>query len=158
MIGTVAATPRSGTRRNLFLDTLLPAHRVDELITAADFLVLCCPHTPETDGLLNASRLARMKPEAVVINVARGAVVDEPALIERCARAGCAARPFDVFARAPLPRRVPLWDMPDVLVFPHSASTAVSENGKLVDLFCDNLRRYLSDQPLRNVLDYTLLY
>ena len=79
--------------------------------------------------------------------------MDEAALVEslRAGRLGGAA--LDVFATEPLPAESPLWDMPNVLVTPHSMSTALDENEWLVDLFCDNLRRYLASQPLRNVFD-----
>ncbi len=157
VIGTVRE-PNRRRAEDLLLDVLLPAQRVDELVSSVDFLVLCCPHTPETEGLLDAARLARMKRDAVLINVARGAVVDESALIEALRAGKLRGAALDVFEREPLPPASPLWDMPNVLICPHSASTARSENAKLVDLFCDNLSRYLSDRPLRNVLNYTLLY
>ncbi len=157
VIGTVR-DPGGRRAEDLYLDALLPAERADEVIECADYLVLCSPHTPETDGLLNASRLARMKRDAVLINIARGALVDEPALIAALREERLRGAALDVFAREPLPPDSPLWDMPNVLICPHSASTAFSENTRLVDLFCDNLRRYLDGQPLRNVLDYTLLY
>jgi phosphoglycerate dehydrogenase-like enzyme len=157
VIGTVR-DPNGRRAEDLFLDTLLPAQRVDEVIASADFLVLCCPHTPETAGLLNATRLARMKHDAALINVARGAIVDEPALIEALRAGRLRGAALDVFAREPLPLESPLWDMPNVLICPHSASTALSENATLIDLFCDNLRRYLDGVPLRNVLNNDLLY
>jgi glyoxylate/hydroxypyruvate reductase A len=157
VIGTVREL--NGRRaKDLYLDVLLPAQRVDELVSSVDFLVLCCPHTPETVGLLDAARLARMKRGAVLINVARGAIVDEPAMIEALLAGRLRGAALDVAAHEPLPLESPLWDMQNVLISPHSASTAQSENTKLVDLFCDNLSRYLKEQPLHNVLNYDLQY
>jgi phosphoglycerate dehydrogenase-like enzyme len=94
-----------------------------------------------------------LKPDAVLINIARGALVDETALIAalRDGRLGGAA--LDVVSREPLSSDSPLWDMPNVLVTPHSMSTARTENEWLTDLFCDNLRRYLKGEPLRNQVD-----
>ena len=155
--GTVR-TLNGRSAQDLFLDLLLPNDRLDDLLPETDFLVLCCPHTPETEGLISAARLAMLKPAAVLINVARGAIVDEPALIEALRMGRLRGAALDVFAREPLPPDNPLWDMPNVLICPHSASTATTENGKIVDLFCDNLCRYLDGRPLRNVLNKELLY
>jgi phosphoglycerate dehydrogenase-like enzyme len=94
-----------------------------------------------------------MKPGAVLINIGRGQLVDEPALIEALRSGHLGGAALDVFATEPLPANSPLWDLPNVLVTPHSMSTALDENERLVDLFCENLRRYLAGQPLRNVFD-----
>jgi phosphoglycerate dehydrogenase-like enzyme len=99
-----------------------------------------------------------MKRGSVLINVARGAVWDEPAVIEALETGHLAGLASDVFALEPLPEASPLWDMPNVIISPHSASAAVSENAKLTDLFCENLARYLADEPLLNVLDTRRLY
>jgi len=143
---------------DLDMDLLLPSERIDDLLPTVDYLVLCLPHTAETDHLLSAARLALLKPAAVLINVARGAVVDEEALIAMLQSGRLRGAALDVFAREPLPLESPLWGLPNVLISPHSASTAVGENQKIVDLFRENLRRYLDGQPLCNVLDKTLLY
>ena len=111
------------------------------------------PLTSETAGLLGEAELAAMKPGAVLINVARGQLVDEPALISALQSGHLGGAALDVFAVEPLPPESPLWDLPNVLVTPHSMSTALDENEVLVDLFCDNLRRYLDGQPLLNVFD-----
>lgn len=143
---------------DLYLDRLLPSADVDEILPELDVLVLCCPHTPETHNLLSAERLAALKPEAILINVARGGVVDERAMIEALRQGRLRGAALDVFAHEPLPPESPLWDLPNVLISPHSASTVAGENEKIVNLFRGNLRRYLAGQPLRNVLDKDLLY
>jgi len=84
--------------------------------------------------------------------------VDEPALIEALKTGHLRGLAADVFSREPLPEDSPLWDMPNVIISPHSASTADSENQKLTDIFCDNLRRYLKGEPMRNLLNKKLLY
>src|SRR2546423_7057794 len=103
--------------------------------------------------MLGAEGLALLKPSAVLINIARGTIIDEPAVIEALQSGRLAGAALDVFAREPLPADSPLWDMPNVLVTPHSMSTACNENERLTDLFCDNLRRYLNSEPLRNQID-----
>ncbi len=146
------------TAEDLNLDRLLPTADIDLILGELDFLILTCPHTPETEGLISAARLATLKSSAVLINLARGAIVDEPALIAALRDGKLAGAALDVVAKEPLAPDSLLWDMPNVLISPHSASTATSENGKITDLFCDNLRRRLDGRPLRNVLNYELLY
>ncbi len=88
-----------------------------------------------------------------VVNISRGAVVDEEALVARCATGHLGGACLDVFATEPLPASSPLWDLPNVMISPHSASTAAAENALITDLFCDNVRRFLDGRPLRNVFD-----
>ncbi|HEX5502702.1 MAG TPA: D-2-hydroxyacid dehydrogenase [Thermomicrobiales bacterium] len=130
------------------------------MLAEADFVVLAAPHTPETEGLIGAAELAVMKPTAVLINVARGALVDEDALADALGAGRLAGAALDVFRQEPLPPESPLWTLPNVLLNPHSASTAESENGKITDLFCANLRYYLAGHPeqMRNILDKSRLY
>jgi glyoxylate/hydroxypyruvate reductase len=140
------------------VDALLPLSHLHAMLAEVDALVLACPETSETEGLIGRAELSVMKPGAILINIARGAVVDEPALIDalRHGRLGGAA--LDVAAKEPLPQESPLWDLPNVLISPHSASTVTIENARLTDLFCENLRRYLRGEPLRNMFDRTRLY
>lgn len=142
----------------LNLDGLYPPERLPELLAQAEFLVLVVPHTDATAGMIGAAELAQLPPGAVLINIGRGALVDEPALIAALRGGRLAGAALDVFASEPLPADSPLWDMPNVIVSPHSASTSDRENGRITDLFCDNLRRYLAGQELRNVLDTQALY
>jgi glyoxylate/hydroxypyruvate reductase A len=137
---------------------VLPPSALDTLLAQSDYVALTVPLTPETRGLIGAAELARMKPGAVLINVARGAVVDEPALSEALRRRHLGGAALDVFVVEPLPSDSPLWAMSNVLVTPHSMSTAVDENQAIAALFCENLRRYLAGQPLRNRFDRTRGY
>jgi len=99
-----------------------------------------------------------MKAGAVLINVARGAVVDEPAMIEALRGGHLGGAALDVFSKEPPAPDNPLWGMPNVLISPHSASTVETENAALTDLFCENLDRYLRGAPLVNVFDRERLY
>ena len=146
------------TAEELGVDELVGGVALDDALPQADVVVLATPHTYETHRLLDARRLALLRPSAILVNVARGDVVDESALVEalRSGRLGGAA--LDVFEREPLPPESPLWDLPNVFVSPHSASTVAAENERIVDLFCHNLRAYLDGAPMLNVLDKALLY
>jgi phosphoglycerate dehydrogenase-like enzyme len=128
------------------------------MLARADFVVLYLPHTPETEGLIGEQELAAMKPGSILINVARGTIWDEPAVIRALQSGHLGGLASDVFAEEPLPAESPLWDMPNVFISPHSASAVDSENARLTDLFCENLRRYLGGEPLLNVLDTDRLY
>ncbi len=128
------------------------------MLAQADYLVISCPHTRETEGLIGAAELMALKPGAVLINIARGTIVDELALIRALQSGHLGGASLDVTTVEPLLESSPLWEMRNVLLCPHSGSNVDSENRELTKLFCDNLRRYLANKPLRNVLDGTLLY
>ncbi len=115
-----------GVRRSGgFDDTRLIARSLDEAVEEADFLVLACPLTTETRGLVDAARLARMKPTAFVVNVARGAVIDESALVAALERGDIAGAALDVFEQQPLADDAPLRHFPQVLLSPHVAGISI---------------------------------
>jgi phosphoglycerate dehydrogenase-like enzyme len=126
---------------------------IDEVVACSDFLVLAAPVTPKTRRLISADRIARMKPGAVLINVGRGALVDEVALIDalRNQRIGGAA--LDVFHREPLSPDSPLWDMPNVLITPHTGGVTETAWERQYTLLSGNLRRYMAGEPLLAVAD-----
>jgi glyoxylate/hydroxypyruvate reductase A len=135
------------------VDAVYGPDGLETVLRESDFLVLCVPHTSQTVGMLDASKIASIKHGAVLINIARGSVIDEPALVEALRSGQLGGAALDVVAREPLAADSPLWDMPNVLITPHSMSTGIDENERLTTLFCDNLRRYLAGQPLHNVID-----
>ena len=140
------------------VDKLFARAELHTMLREADFLVLAAPHTPETEGIIGEAELAVMKPTAVLINIGRGALIDEDALIRALQQKRLGGAALDVFRDEPPPPDSPLWNMPNVIVSPHSASTVTQENARITDIFVDNLRRYLRGEPLRNVLDKTKLY
>jgi len=140
------------------VDHLYGPDELDALLSEANYLVLAVPHTPETEGLIGVDQLAQLPDGAVLINLARGQVVDQPALVAALQSGKLHGAALDVFAVEPLPEGDPLWTLPNVIISPHSASTADTENAKLTALFIDNLQRYLRGDTLRNVLDVERLY
>jgi phosphoglycerate dehydrogenase-like enzyme len=127
--------------------------QIHRALPQVDALVLACPLTEQTRGLIGAAELALMRPGSVLVNISRGPVVDEGALVSALRSGHLGGACLDVFATEPLPAGSPLWDMPNVIVSPHSAATVAAENGLLTDLFIDNLHRWMAGRPLRNTYD-----
>lgn len=128
---------------------------LDRLLGMSDFVVVCAQWTPETTGLINAARFAAMKQGAVLVNVARGEIIDEDALCEALAANRLRGAVLDVYIgefERPPPQR--LWSDPRVLITPHSSgATDVAQHGG-VSLFCENLRAYIDGRPLHNLIDW----
>ena len=140
------------------VDKVYPRAELHSMLAETDFLVLIAPHTPETEGIIGEAELAVMKPSAVLINIARATLTDEDALVRALQEKRLAGAALDVFRQEPLPPESPLWEMANVIVSPHSASTVTQENARITDVFCENLRHYLNGEPLQNVLDAKQLY
>jgi phosphoglycerate dehydrogenase-like enzyme len=152
-----------GTRRRMEPDMRLPpgfrtlggAEQLDSFLGESDFVAVCCQWTAETTNLINAARLGAMKPGGVLVNVARGEIVDEEALVEALERGHLRGVVLDVyngeFLHLP-PER--LWRDPRVLVTPHISGQSDTNRHGAVELFCENLRAYLDGAPLRNVIDW----
>jgi glyoxylate/hydroxypyruvate reductase A len=130
---------------------LVPRVELTSSLQRVDALVLSCPYTKETHHLIGREELRAMPRGAHLVNVSRGPVIDEPELVAALRDGHLGGAVLDVFEEEPLPADSALWDMPNVLVSPHSASTVVEENSRIADLFIDNLRRYLEGQELRNL-------
>jgi glyoxylate/hydroxypyruvate reductase A len=132
---------------------------LDRFLPESDFVVICCHWTPETSHLFNRERFAQMKLGSVLINVARGEIVDEEALAEALQRDNLRGAALDVyvgeFEHTPMAR---LWSDPKVLITPHISAASDNDRHRFIDLFCDNLRAYLDGRPLRNVVDWRLGY
>jgi phosphoglycerate dehydrogenase-like enzyme len=125
---------------------------LDSVLPRAEYLVLCAPETHATRGLLDARRLRLVPRGAMLVNVARGGLVDESALIEVLREGRLAGAGLDVFASEPLDPRSPLWDMPNVLITPHYPNVHGWER-PTVERFIDNAQRFLAGRPLRDVID-----
>jgi len=154
----VVRTLRERAAADVDADEVVAVDDLDAILPRVDAVVLATPHTPETEGLLDARRIALLPERAIVVNIARGDVVDEAALADALAAGRLRGAALDVFTTEPPPDTSPFWDLPNVLVSPHSASTVADENDRIVEIFCENLRAYLAGRPLRNVLDPDLLY
>ena len=138
----------------LHVDEATTPDRLHELLPRCDALVLIAPHTPETEGLIGARELALLPAGAVLVNIARGALVDEDALVAALRSGHLGGAALDVATVEPLPAESPLWGLPNVLITAHSASTVERENERLADLFVDNMRRFRAGEPLINELRF----
>lgn len=127
--------------------------RLDAMLAQCDWLVLAPPLTAETRGLMDRRRLALLRPHAVLVNLGRGALVDEAALVEALASGRIGGAALDVFEREPLPESSPLWSMPNVIVTPHVAGTGPRYWARSVELFARNLDAWIAGRPLENVVD-----
>ncbi len=136
-----------------FVDEVRGDDALPALAARADAIVVTLPGTDATTGLIGAEVLQAAKPGIVVVNVGRGTVIDEPALIAALRSGQVSSAYLDVFATEPLPIESPLWSMPTVVIAPHTAALSPAEDRRIAELFADNLRRFLQGQPLRNVMD-----
>jgi phosphoglycerate dehydrogenase-like enzyme len=121
-----------------------------ELLPRCDWVILACPLTPETERLINPASLARLPRGARLINVARGGVVDQPALIQALESGQLGGAYLDVFEKEPLPPDSPLWTLPNVIVSPHNASSSAGNNDRAALIFLANLVKWARGEPLRN--------
>ncbi|MCW5606044.1 MAG: D-2-hydroxyacid dehydrogenase [Burkholderiales bacterium] len=146
----VIGVRRSAGKPDDHVDEMHPPAALLALLPKADWLIIACPLTPETRGMMNASLLARLPRGARVINVARGEIVDENALHSALASGNLAGAYLDVFEKEPLPPESPLWDLPNVIVTPHSSAAAGGNDGRVTTIFLDNLRRWSRGESLAN--------
>jgi len=141
-----------------WVDEVHGPQRLAELADQADAMVVSLPMTEQTAGLVDRAIIERLPASCIFVNIGRGGVVDEPALIDALRDRRIAGAVLDVFATEPLPADSPLWTLPNVLVTPHAAALSARENERIAELFADNLRRYLDGRPLRNVVEPGLYY
>jgi glyoxylate/hydroxypyruvate reductase A len=154
----VRRTPTGVDPATVHADELHGPDDLIGLLPRADFLVLAAPHTDETEAIIGAAELAALPGGAALVNVGRGALVDEEALVHALQSGHLGSAWLDVFETEPLPAESPLWGMSNVVVSPHSASTSDRENLRIVNLFCDNLTRWRDGRHLLNVLDTERCY
>jgi phosphoglycerate dehydrogenase-like enzyme len=154
----VVAVKRDPSTGGQWADRLLPPSALHEMLSEADFVVLAAPHTGATKRLMGAAEFAAMKRSAYLINVARGTLVDEGALLDALRSGRIAGAAADVFDPEPLPPESPLWSAPNLLITPHTAASTSLLWKRQAELLEDNIGRYLDGRPLRNVVDKSLGY
>jgi len=152
----VIATKKSAVKREMNIagiDELYPLSQLHQLLADSDYVVLAVPGTPETVKMIGEAELRAMKPTAYLINIARGEVVDQAALIKVLKESRIAGAGLDVFEKEPLPSDSELWNLHNVILSAHATGNSGERNRRVADLFCENLRRYVNGEPLLNVID-----
>ena len=143
---------RRSPKRTRWIDDQVTSRQLPRLLKQSDFVVLACPLTNDTEGLIGERELQAMKASATLINVARGRVCDEPALVRALQQQQIRGAVLDVFVWEPLPAASPLWSMPNVIITPHNAGPSPLNMGRVLDIFIDNLERRTTGKKLRNLV------
>ena len=154
----VWAVTHSGRADTALADRVFGSGDLDAALAGADFVIVAVPETPQTRRLLGAPQFSRMKRTAFLLNVARGAVLDEPALADALAHGTIAGAALDVAAEEPLPPESPLWSLDNVILTPHTSGISDRMWEREADLLLDNVERWFGGQPLRNRVDLSRGY
>ena len=149
-------SPRKQTARNV--DLLLPPNGLLRLLAESDYVAICLPLTKETRKLIGESELRAMKPTAFLMNIGRGPIIDEDALVKALEQKWIAGAGLDVFATEPLPKESRLWDMPNLIFSPHISGGQEEYEQQATELFCRNLKRYIEEKRLINLVNKELGY
>jgi D-2-hydroxyacid dehydrogenase (NADP+) len=149
----VWAVTRSGRAEEGLAEQVFPVSKLDEALAQADFVVLAAPETPETRKMMGAREFALMKPSAYFLNVSRGALVDEPALIFALAERQIAGAALDVASQEPLPPENPLWKLDNAFITPHMSAASEHLWERQTDLLMENLERWFAGDELLNRVD-----
>jgi D-2-hydroxyacid dehydrogenase (NADP+) len=150
-IATRRSAKKPGTARHV--DLLLPPKRMKQMLAASDFVVVCVPLTPETRHIIGKSELDAMRPSAVLINIGRGHLIDEKALIRALEKKQIAGAGLDVTYTEPLPKDSPIWRLDNVILSPHISGDMEDYMSHATGVFCENLRRYIDGKRLLNVVN-----
>jgi phosphoglycerate dehydrogenase-like enzyme len=154
----LAVRRRAGAEADDLATILTGENALAQLLAESDIVVVCLPATAHTRGMLGAQELAQMRDGAVLINVARGGIVDEQALLLELQSGRLRGAALDVFSEEPLPPDSPLWDAPRLLILPHVSATTPGFWDRQAMLILDNLDRYAEGRPLRNTVDLSAGY
>ncbi|MFL6387011.1 MAG: D-2-hydroxyacid dehydrogenase [Terriglobales bacterium] len=139
-------------------DAVYGSAQIDDVLPQADYVLLCTPVTPATTGIMNAARLNKMKPDSYLINVARGPLIDEAALLDTLQHRRIAGAALDVFNQEPLPADSPFWSLDNIIITPHTAAVTDRLWERHYRLIVDNMKRFLAGERLLNEVDKTRGY
>jgi phosphoglycerate dehydrogenase-like enzyme len=154
----VLGVRRNPERKAPGVETMVGPEQLLDVLPEADFVVITAPLTDETRGMIGERELRAMKPSTYIVNIGRGGIIDEDALIRALQEGRIAGAGLDVFETEPLPGGSPLWKMENVIITPHYAGATPHYDERAMAIFLDNLRRYKAGEPLRNVVDKKLGY
>jgi len=154
----VIAVKRTMSEKTQYVDEVYTSESLDDLLPRADYVVLCVASTPQTENIFDARRIGYMKKGSYLINVARGALVDQEAMIQALENGNLAGAGLDVTEPEPLPPENALWRMPNVFITPHASGMSLSDSHQVFNIFFENLRQYFSGGTMRNLVEFDLGY
>jgi len=154
----VIAIKRNIKNKPDFIERVYSINQLENILPYADFVILCLPLTPATHHVFNANKFSKMKKSAVIINIGRGKLIDEKALIEALDKKLIAGAGLDVTEEEPLPKESKLWEMENVIITPHHSGWSEKYMDRAIDLFCLNLKAHLRGENLPNLVDKTRGY
>jgi phosphoglycerate dehydrogenase-like enzyme len=143
------------TEKPEYVEGLWEADQLHRMLQQSDFVVVCCPLTPQTKGIIGETEFRMMKETAFLINIARGKIVDQLALITALQTKEISGAGLDVTEPEPLPENNPLWEMENVIITPHHAGQSPKSASRVFHVLCENLKRFVTNQPLISVVDKT---
>jgi len=144
---------RERTGPTELVDETYPASETDRVLEVSDFVAIALPQTRETVKSFGRRELGLMKPSAYLVNVGRGTIIDEAALVDALGERRIAGAALDVFEQEPLPNDSPLWDLDNLIFSPHISGAVSDSPERMTRIFAENLRRYVADEPLLYVVD-----
>ncbi|MGF7142228.1 phosphoglycerate dehydrogenase-like enzyme [Anaerotaenia torta] len=154
----VLAIKRSRTPAPDYVDGLYTMEEIDEVLAQSDYVVLALPNTHRTKGLISEEKLRLMKPGAFLVNIGRGSLIDQEALIKALTEGRIGGAGLDVTDPEPLPEDSPLWELPNVILTPHTSGGSPTNDRRRLSIFLHNLECYIKDRPLQNQVDFTQEY
>jgi phosphoglycerate dehydrogenase-like enzyme len=149
----VLAVKRTRSEPPEYVDELYCTQELEEVLVQSDYVVLALPNTSKTQGIITEERLRKMKPDAFLVNIGRGALVDQEALINALREGWIGGAGLDVTSPEPLPEDSPLWELPNVIITPHMSGISPSNDRRKFDIFYRNLKRFVAGLPMDNVVD-----
>lgn len=141
-----------------YLDGIYTPADMHTALQQADYVAIALPDTPKTRGIISAKTIRAMKPGVFIVNVGRGTAIDTDALTDALRSGHVAGAGLDVTDPEPLPKESPLWDMPNVIITPHISGFSPSNGERSMEIFIENLNRFLKNEPLINIVDFELGY
>jgi len=136
-----------------YFDEIYPINELSKALEQANYIVIACPLTPETQGMIAAPQFSRMKPNAYLINIARGKIIDEEALLKAVTSQQISGAFLDALSQEPLPGDHPLWQTAGITIIPHDSHSSPLIGDNIINLFCENLHRFVESKPLINLVD-----
>ncbi|MHB8127418.1 MAG: D-2-hydroxyacid dehydrogenase [Mobilitalea sp.] len=151
----VLAVKRTLTQTPEYVDQMYPLEEIDEVLMQSDYVVLALPNTPKTSGIISEQKLSIMKQGAFIVNIGRGILIDQEALIKALRENRIGGAGLDVTEPEPLPQDSPLWDLPNVIITPHASGGSPSNEQRRFHIFYQNLTQYMDKLPLENRVNFT---